>query len=154
MIIVLDTFPTSCVSKRASGSAPTLSDACRQWIIDCEAAGHRILIPAISYYEVLRELELRQATMQITRLKAFCLQPRRFIPLTTAQLETAAKLWAAARSKGMPTADPQAIDADVILAAQALSLGISPSDLIVATTNTAHLSRFVSARVWNQIAPD
>ncbi len=59
MIIVLDTFPTSCVSKSPNKDHPTLSDTCRQWVSDCEAAGHKVLIPAISYYESLRELEQR-----------------------------------------------------------------------------------------------
>jgi hypothetical protein len=82
MIIVLDTFPASSVGKRPGTTASVL-DQCRQWIEACEAAGHRILVPAIAYYEALRELELRQAATQIARLQAFCLQPRRFIPLTT-----------------------------------------------------------------------
>jgi predicted nucleic acid-binding protein len=152
MIIVLDAFPTSSVSKRP-GNHPTLSDQCRLWIEDCEAAGHRILVPAISYYEVLRELELRQASNQIARLRAFCLQPRRFLPLITPHLETAARLWGEARRIGQPTAHPHALDADVILAAQALSLNLSAPDLIVATTNPQHLSRYVAADVWTNIPP-
>ena len=93
MVIVLDTFPTSSVSKRPGNQQPTVSDLCRQWISDCEAAGHRIVLPAISYYEALRELEQRQAANQIVRLQAFCLQPRRFVSLSTAHLESAAQLW-------------------------------------------------------------
>ncbi len=121
MIIILDTFPTSSTGK-LPGRTPTLLDQCRQWITACETAGHRILIPAISYYEALRELEMRQAVSQIARLQTFCLQAPRFIPLTTGHLETAAQIWGQARRAGQPTADPQALDGDVILAAQALSL--------------------------------
>jgi predicted nucleic acid-binding protein len=153
MIIVLDTFPTSSICKRPSNQQLTLTDRCHQWVYDCEAAGHRIITPAISYYEVLRELEQRQAASQITRLKAFCLQPHRFLPLTTAHLETAARLWGQARRTGQPTADSHALDADVLLAAQALSLGFSASNLIVATTNPTHLSRYVAAEVWTDIQP-
>ena len=109
MIIILDTFPASSVAKRP-GTVPTLLDQCRQWIEACETAGHRILVPAIAYYEALRELELRQAARQIARLQAFCLQPRRFIPLTTQHLETAAQLWGQQRRAGQPGADPQALD--------------------------------------------
>lgn len=54
---------------------------------------------------------------------------------------------------GQPTADPQALDADVILAAQALSLGISVPGMIVATTNPGHLSSYVPADVWTNIPP-
>ncbi len=153
MIIVLDTFPLSSVSKRPGNSSPTLSDKCRQWIYDCESAGHRILVPAISYYEVLRELEQRQALSQIARLKIFCLQRQRFLPLTTAHLESAAQLWGQSRRGGLPTADPQALDGDAILAAQALSLDIPASGLIVATTNPAHISRYAKADFWTNIRP-
>jgi hypothetical protein len=149
-IIVLDTFPVSSVAKRR-GKTITLLDQCQQWISDCEAAGHRILVPAICYYEVLRELEMRQATSQIERLKAFCLQPRRFIPLTTAHLETAADMWGTARRSGQPTADPKALDCDVILAAQALSLSLP--NVIIATTNVGHLTRYVIADAWTNIRP-
>lgn len=152
MIILLDTFPASSVAKRP-GKTPTLSDQCHQWVRDCEAAGHTVLVPAIAYYEALRELEQRQATSQITRLKTFCLQPARFIPLTTAHLETAARLWGQARRGGQPTASGDALDGDVILAAQALSLGLATSDYIVVTTNASHLSRFVPADEWKNITP-
>ncbi|HLK58194.1 MAG TPA: hypothetical protein VKU00_16625 [Chthonomonadaceae bacterium] len=73
MILLLDTFPTSCVAKRPS-KKPTLSDQCRQWIDDCENAGHTTLVPAIAYYEALRELEQRLAKSQIERPKS------RFVP--------------------------------------------------------------------------
>jgi predicted nucleic acid-binding protein len=152
MIIILDTFPASSAGKRP-GKTPTLLDHCRQWIDACEAAGHRILVPAISYYEALRELELRQATSQIVRLKRFCLQPQRFIPLTTDHLEVAAQLWGESRRAGQPTADPQALDCDVILAAQARSLRILAPGLIVATTNPGHLARFVPCDLWANIHP-
>jgi len=153
MIIVLDTFPASSVCKRPGKSQLTVSDHCRQWIEDCEAAGHQVLVPAISYYEVLRELEQRQATSQIYRLKAFCLQPKRFIPLITNHLETAAQLWGQSRRAGLQTADLHALDGDVILAAQVLSLGIAVPELIVATSNPAHLSRYVPADLWTNIQP-
>jgi toxin FitB len=120
MVIVLDTFPTSSVAKRPGGTL-TLSDQCRQWIGECEEAGHTVLVPAICYYETLRELEQRQATLQIERLKDFCLHQTRFIPLTTMHLEAAAKLWGDARRGGRPTSSQDALDADVILAAQALT---------------------------------
>jgi hypothetical protein len=39
----------------------------------------------------------------------------------------------------------------MILAAQALTLGVA--DVIIATTNVGHLSRFVPADLWYNIAP-
>lgn len=152
MIIVLDTFPTSSAAKRP-GNIPSLSDQCHQWVDDCENAGHTILVPAICNYEALRELEQRQAESQMERLKDFCLLSTRFMPLTTRHLEMAAQLWGQARRGGRSTASYDALDADVILAAQALSLGLPTVDFIVATTNVRHLSWFVPCDEWTNIKP-
>lgn len=153
-IIVLDSGPLSnCVVPIAKqGSTPTLSQECRQWMYDCERAGASLLVPAIAYYETLRELERRRAFGKIERLKDFTRNYReRFIPLTTTHLETAAQLWGHARNTGMPTASLDALDGDMILVAQALSLGLSPSEYVVATTNVGHLARFVPAADWRTI---
>ena len=99
-VIVLDTFPLSSAAKRepSAGTALTLLDQCQQWIKDCIAAGHRVVTPAIAYYEVLRELERLNATAQIARLRAFCqAAPDRYVPITDAHLEQAALLWARSR---------------------------------------------------------
>jgi hypothetical protein len=121
---------------------------------DCIAAVNRVLAPAIAYYEALRELERLGATGQIGRLRAFChAVPDRYLPLTNADLDLAAKLWAQARNAGTPTAGVEALDGDVILAAQALGLGVSASQLVIATTNAGHLSQFVTAELWTNIHP-
>ncbi len=150
MIIILDTFPASSGAKRP-GKELSVSDTCREWVDGCEVAGHTMLVPAISYYEALREMERRQAARQVIRLRSFCLLPTRFIPLTTMHLDLAAKLWGEVRRDGQPTASSDALDGDVILAAQALSLGLSPSEYIVATTNVRHLARFVPCDEWTNI---
>lgn len=151
--LVLDSFPLSCLGKHR-GSPTSLTDQCQRWAMDCLAAGHSIYVPAIAYYETLRELERLGAAAQIARLRFFCfVEPGRFLVLQTAHLEAAAKLWAQARQSGQPTADSQALDGDVILAAQAQSLGLASNEYVVATTNTAHLSRFVPAEDWANIVP-
>jgi hypothetical protein len=53
----------------------------------------------------------------------------------------------------MSTADPKELDCDVLIAAQALDLGVPTSDLIIATMNVGHLSRFVTAELWTNITP-
>ena len=58
----------------------------------------------------------------------------------------AAELWAEARRRGRSTADPQVLDCDVILAAQALAIGAT-----VVTDNVGHLSLFVEAKSWRDI---
>jgi len=113
-----------------------------------------LIVPAVAYYEALREIERRRATAQIARLKAFSfLLPDRFVPLTTAHLEEAARMWGAARNAGQGTASDDALDGDVILVAQALSLGLPLSDFIIATTNPAHIARFAPCDHWMNIKP-
>lgn len=62
-------------------------------------------------------------------------------------MRLAAELWADARTRGVPTATEESLDADVILAAQALSVGG-----IIVTMNTRHLERFVAAKIWEDLA--
>ena len=132
-VIVLDSFPLSTIGKNKS-NPPSVTDHCREWIMKCLAAGNSVRVPAIIYYETLRELERLKATSQIQRLKAFCFSDaERFLVLETRHLEEAATLWAQSRNAGLPTADPHALDGDVILAAQALSLGVPQPGIIVAT---------------------
>ena len=155
-VIVLDTFPLSSTAKREppAGGAPTTLDQCQDWIKACVRAGNRVVAPAIAYYEALRELERLNATSQIARLRAFChVAPDRYLPITDADLDRAAVLWARARNAGTPTAGMEALDGDVILAAQALGMGVPASELVIATTNPAHLSQFVTAALWTDIAP-
>lgn len=155
-VIILDTGPLSCcvVSPVLSGRSPSLSQECRQWVVECEQQGSLVLVPAIAFYETLRELERRNAGRKIDRLKRFSFQQDRFIPLTTAHLELAARLWGISRNEGFPTAADDALDGDVILAAQVQSLGLSPAEYVVATSNTGHLSRFVTAADWRTIIPE
>ncbi len=46
--------------------------------------------------------------------------------------------------------DAREQDADMILAAQAVTLGMP--DVVIATTNVGHLSRFAAAELWRDIA--
>ena len=62
-------------------------------------------------------------------------------------MRRAAELWAEARAEGFSAAHERALDGDVILAAQALSVSGR-----VVTRNRKHLSRFVPAMDWTEIA--
>ena len=64
-------------------------------------------------------------------------------------MRRAAEFWAEARRDGRPTAPDPALDGDVILAAQAATL--DRDDVIIATTNPKHLSRYVPAALWTDI---
>lgn len=121
------------------------------WLKDCLGAGARVLVPAIVYYEIKRELLRANKTIGIARLDAFVTAtPDRYVPLTDDALRFAAELWARSRQAGRPTAEATALDIDVLLAAQALGIGSSP---LVATTNPKHLSQFVPALLWTDINP-
>jgi hypothetical protein len=61
-------------------------------------------------------------------------------------------LWAQVRQQGLPTADPSALDGDVILAAQTLiTKQQRQQEIIIATTKVGHLSRFTIAQDWQTI---
>ena len=53
--------------------------------------------------------------------------------------------------QGIADGRSKELDADVILCAQTLALGIATSELVVATTNVGHLARIVSAAEWRTI---
>jgi len=107
-----------------------------------------ILIPEIADYELRRELLRATKSTSIQRLDALA-QATEYLPITTAIMRRAAQLWAQARKQGQPTAADDSIDADVILAAQAIELGVP--NIVIATTNVGHLARFVPARLWQDI---
>jgi hypothetical protein len=74
-----------------------------------------------------------------------------YAPITTDQMRQAAVLWADAWRQGIPTAHQHALDADVILAACATTIGLPGDQVIVATDNVGHLSRYCDARLWTTI---
>lgn len=113
-----------------------------------------MLVPAIVYYELKRELLRAGKSSGIARLDAFvAITPGRYLPLSDQALRLAADLWANARQTGQPTADSKALDIDVILAAQVLCCGAALQDITIATTNPKHLSRFAPAKHWSAIDP-
>jgi len=65
-------------------------------------------------------------------------------------MRQAAKFWAEARQQGQPTAGDKTIDGDMILVTQAITFGTP--DVVIATTNVGHLSRFISADLWQNVA--
>lgn len=142
MIVMLDTGP---LGRASNPRASEYNLACYNWVKGLLVHGIPVFIPEICDYEVRREL-LRAGKLQgIARLDVLK-HTLHYLPLTTEVMLHAAQLWAMARQGGYPTADAQALDGDVILAAQASAL-----NAIVATDNVGHLSRFVDARNWDTI---
>jgi predicted nucleic acid-binding protein len=152
-IIVLDSGPLGDACHRSGH--PDVADL-RAWLDQANASGAIIAIPEIADYEVRRELLWAGAAESIRRLDILRHELRHrmhYIPITTDAMLRAAELWADARNRGIGTADDQALDADVILAAQALLFTGLTDTLVVATDNARHLFRYVDARHWRHITP-
>lgn len=146
-VVLLDAGPLGLLS-HTRRSAVTV--ACERWLASLLAAGRRVLVPEITDYEVRRELLRLVRRRAIGRLDALA-QATNYLPISTAAMRHAAELWAQARQQGQPTAGDNTIDADMILAAQALTLGTP--EVVIATTNLGHLSRLVPAELWQNILP-
>src|SRR5438132_854411 len=145
--IFLDSAPLGRLSHPAQ-SGPVI--AISTWASDCLSAGHKLYIPEVIDYEIRRELLRASKNLGIAKLNSLR-NYLQYVPITTAAIVLAADLWAKSRRSGRPTADPKHLDIDVILAAQALTPNAPSADIIVATTNIGHLSRFVAADLWTNI---
>jgi len=130
--------------------ASTRNRESTEWLVHIMEQGHIVVIPEIVDYELRRELIRADKVEGLKRLDAL-VDALLYLPLTTPTMRRAAQLWAQARNEGRPTAPKEALDADVILAAQALSLTSAGEPVAVATTNVGHLARFVDARSWHDI---
>ena len=108
--------------------------------------GARVIVPEIAYYEVRRELLRAGKANGLRRLDAV-VSSLEYVPINTPAVLKAAEFWAEARRRGRPTSDDKALDGDVILAAQAVL--VAADDLVVATTNVAHFTPFVTAELWS-----
>jgi predicted nucleic acid-binding protein len=147
-LIVLDAGVVGIVTNPRESP---MSLACKAWLWNKMASGDRIFVPEIADYEVRRELFRAGRRKGLARLDAL-VEEIEYLPINTKVMRLAAQIWANARQQGWPTADDKALDADVILAAQANLAGRVGVPVIVATTNPGHLSRFVSdARDWSMI---
>lgn len=147
--ILLDSAPLGLLSHPAQ--TPDVL-AIAQWARACVAAGHFIYVPEVIDYEVRRELLRAGKATGLSRLDRLKTQFR-YLPITTDAMLRAAELWAQSRRSGAPSGDPNKIDIDAILAAQALTLDAPPREVVVVTPNVRHLSRFVAADLWTNLTP-
>ncbi|MEM7357459.1 MAG: PIN domain-containing protein [Acidobacteriota bacterium] len=115
-----------------------------------ETQEHRVCVPEIADYEVRRGLTHvalksgRSTSKSLQRLDLLS-ETLDYLPINTPTMKRAAALWADARHAGLPTAAGNALDGDVIIAAQALEIGG-----LVVTENLKHISRFVEAYRWQE----
>ncbi len=144
-IVLLDSGPLGMVTTPKATSP--IYQECKIWFNSLEGNGYTVILPEIADYEVRRELILANKLTGIQgldELKAILT----YLPITTSVMLKAAELWAQARRTGRLTADPKALDGDVILAAQAMSVMGEGNEVLIATTNVGHLSQFIDAREW------
>ncbi|MEB3312116.1 MAG: nuclease [Snowella sp.] len=146
-LILLDSGPLGMVTNPKGRGIPA---ACQQWLKSLLKRGEWIAIPEIADYEVRRELLRANLLESVQRLDSLK-QALEYIPIQTETMLLAAQLWAEIRQRGQPTADPKALDGDVILAAQARLLENETTNVIIATTNVGHLNRFITASDWHLI---
>jgi len=148
-LLLLDEGPLSLVTNPRE-SEP--AKQCTEWLTAVLARGVRVMVPATADYELRRELLRANRLKGLGRLDAL-IEHLGYVEIDRDVLEYAATLWAWARNEGIPTADDKALDCDVILAAQALiAAPDSEDEVIVVTTNVAHLERFVTAQTWENVA--
>lgn len=137
--IVLDTGPLGRIAH------PQPNSEIVSWLEGKLDSSAMVFIPEIADYELRRNFLLEGLKASVRRLD----QLRDilvYIPISSSAMREAADFWAMARKQGRPTAPFEALDGDVILAAQAHEVGA-----IIATENVGHLGLFVEARDWREI---
>lgn len=145
-IVLLDTGPLGMLAH------PRPTPEIVAWLRDLLQANVRVCLPEIADYELRRELLRGGKAKSIERLNALK-AGLDYLPITTETMLKAAEFWAQARQQGKPTADDKALDGDMILCALAALVGQPGDDVVIATTNVGHLSRFSQAKLWKEILP-
>lgn len=114
----------------------------RTWF-RCAVREHTFIVSELADYELRRELLRVGAATSLRRLDELT-RELPYAPITTSIWRHAAALWAVARNTGNVTAPPEALDGDVLVAAQALEEGAT-----IVTTNSKHFQALsVTAMEW------
>lgn len=147
-LVLLDTTVLGfATNPNAVVNNPVLS-----WLKGLMRNGDQPFVPEIADYELRRELLRVRSQNALSRLDGIC-SALGYLPLNTDTMRLAASLWATARNEGRPFAHEQALDGDVILLAQSSLLQEENKNdqVIIATTNVKHLSRYATASEWQNI---
>lgn len=119
----MDTTPLGLLTQK--NTVPE-AEACRAWYRALLNVGCLFFVPEIADYELRREFLRHGNDGAVNGLQVFnSAVPGRYLPLTTPAVRLAAELWAKVRNQGRTTAPPEALDADVFAAAQAVLLNPS-----------------------------
>ena len=147
LIVLLDAGPLGMITNPKSSPE---NEACKDWLASLAYHGVEVVIPEIADYEVRRELLRAVKDRGLGRLDALK-GMLGYASITTAVMLKAAEFWAGARQMGRQSADDASLDADMILAAQAVALARDGNEPVIATTNVRHLELFTPARLWREI---
>jgi hypothetical protein len=145
MLIFLDAGPLGMLTSPAATAKNT---QIKEWMDSQIDKGAEIVVPEIADYEVRRSLILEKLNPGLARLNAFT-EIATYVPIDTATMRTAADLWAMTRAlkPPQPTAPDEELDCDAVLAAQAITTSNGQEEVIIATDNIGHLSRFETSTV-------
>jgi predicted nucleic acid-binding protein len=137
--IMLDTGPLGKIGHPQAN--PEIVD----WLRRALQSGCQIIVPEISDYELRRNLLLENKEPSIRKLDELK-EKLSYSPITTPVMLQAARYWADCRQRGRPSCGDEALDGDVILAAQAAA-----AHAVVATENTKHIGDLVEAKHWKEL---
>jgi predicted nucleic acid-binding protein len=148
-IVLLDSGPLSKYSNPKSGKN---NDLCKQRVNDLLAKGVEVKVPEVADYELRRQLKLNklltQNTKGLERLDAV-IRALGLVTLTSRAIDMATDLWAAVRKKQGKS--DEGIDADVLIAAQAILEAEHGDSVKVATTNKKHFDGIVPFLDWTNL---
>jgi len=116
----------------------------RAWLAQVSAE-HEPLLSEVADYELRRELLRIGARRGLAHLDELS-RELRYIPVTTATWRAAASLWALLRRTGKAAAADQALDGDVLIAAQAIA-----DEATVVTSNKRHFEPLVPVLDWDEV---
>jgi predicted nucleic acid-binding protein len=152
MIILLD---SGILGQLTSPKFATETGAFKKWF-ERSLIRTNVVSSKICDYEIRRGLLLAQkqglTADGLSSLDEFH-QVIDFLPVSETILDLAADIWATARSEGQPTAGDRNLDAEMIICAtwQDLATRYPGQEVVIATTNVRHLSRFATAVRWEDL---
>lgn len=149
-IILLDCGPLGGIVHPNSGGTNGLMKA---WYNQLVAASVSVRVPEIADYELRRKLIQEDFAPSIALLNQLLRNTGGVIPITSKVMKKAAEYWAHCRKTGIAMCDDKALDGDVILCAQAFVFAGPARTVEIATTNTKHIDRLATAKLWSDIKP-
>jgi predicted nucleic acid-binding protein len=144
-IFLLDTGPLGLYAHSNGKFRRPIHD----WVKQVTIQKGLVYIPEVTDYELRRKLTHmvitgRAPAERLDRLNDLTKQCT-FLPVSSVMWKRAAQLWAELRKQGLPSTDENALDVDVLLAAQALEVNGT-----VVTMNTRHFAPHCPVLLWPQ----